>query len=87
MSPKHFRDGIMGYDWCKENDCLPDPKNLKKTHILLGTMQEDDLNKIFRTMQGERWSPQGEARDKIKKLGLKHTSMSVGDVIKVGNKA
>jgi len=32
-------------------------------------------------MQGNVWSPEGEARGLIEDLGLKHTSMSVGDVI------
>jgi hypothetical protein len=31
--------------------------------------------------QGENWSPNGEARDLILAKGLRHTSMSVGDVI------
>jgi len=33
-------------------------------------------------MQGMNWSPYGEARELIRSKGLKHTSMSVGDVIK-----
>jgi hypothetical protein len=32
-------------------------------------------------MQGEIWSPQGEAREYIRSLGLKHTSMSAGDMV------
>lgn len=32
-------------------------------------------------MQGENWSPRGEARGLILDLGLRHTSMSVGDII------
>jgi hypothetical protein len=39
------------------------------------------LEKIFIKMQGENWSSGGEARDFIKRSGLTHTSMSVGDVI------
>jgi len=37
---------------------------------------------VFIHMQGEWWSPDGEARDLIKSLDLKHTSMSVGDVLR-----
>jgi hypothetical protein len=33
-------------------------------------------------MQAENWSPNGEARPLLKRLGLTHTSMSVGDVIR-----
>ena len=39
------------------------------------------LEDVFRHMQGEVWSPNGEARDLIRSLGLCHTSMSVGDVV------
>lgn len=35
-------------------------------------------------MQGENWSPNGEAKELIRPLGLKHTSMSVGDIISDG---
>ena len=37
-------------------------------------------------MQGEAWSPQGQARYLIDKLGVGHTSMSVGDIIIVNRK-
>jgi hypothetical protein len=42
----------------------------------------DDLDNIFFHMQGEIWSPKGEARFMIKNLGLNHTSMSVGDLVR-----
>lgn len=40
-----------------------------------------DLDDVYSKMQGERWSPNGEARPLIEALGLTHTSMSAGDVI------
>ena len=40
-----------------------------------------DIANLYVWMQGENWSPNGEARDLIRYLGLKHTSMSVGDII------
>lgn len=40
-----------------------------------------DTENLYVFMQGENWSPNGEARDLIRGLGLKHTSMSVGDII------
>jgi hypothetical protein len=40
-----------------------------------------DLDDAYYMMQGEIWSPNGEARFLIKCLGLSHTSMSVGDFI------
>lgn len=59
----------------------------KSSHNMLGKVKETDLDKIYQYMQGEFWSPRGEARDLISKLGLRHTSMSVGDVIVVGGVA
>lgn len=58
----------------------------KQTHIQLGTIRWHPLwSKTFQHMQGEVWSPKGEANELIKKLGLKHTSMSVGDIIILNN--
>jgi hypothetical protein len=37
----------------------------------------------FIRMQGENWSPQGEARDLIASKGLSHTSFSVGDIVQI----
>ena len=81
MKPEFFRDGIFGYNYLKKENLLPKADNLSKTHILLGSIKETDPDKIFQMMQGENWSPAGEAKDLIKEKGLKHTSMSMGDVI------
>jgi predicted MPP superfamily phosphohydrolase len=40
-----------------------------------------NLDDIFEMMQGENYSPAGEARDLIRSSGTHHTSMSVGDII------
>jgi hypothetical protein len=80
------RDLGMGFDWAKDHDALPDPKNLRKTHILLGKVKERDPEKLFRAMQARLWSPHGEARKLLKQKGIDHTSMSIGDVIVTGNK-
>lgn len=40
-----------------------------------------DMDEVFYQMQGEVWSPHGEARESIKELGLAHTTMCVGDII------
>ena len=52
-----------------------------KEYAFVGTQFAPDKDVVFPRMQGEMWSPQGEARNLIKALGLSHTSMSVGDVI------
>ena len=43
------------------------------------------LEDIFMFMQADRWSPNGEARELIQRLGLRHTSMSVGDLVEDTN--
>lgn len=43
-------------------------------------VEANGLDDLFYKMQGENWSPNGEARDLIKSRGLTHTSMSVGDI-------
>lgn len=54
---------------------------LQRTHRPVAVIEAADLEDVFHKMQGEVWSPNGEARDLIKALGLDHTSMSVGDVV------
>lgn len=41
---------------------------------------------VFALLQGEQWSPRGEARDLIKQKGLSHTSMSTGDIMEINGK-
>jgi hypothetical protein len=61
----------------------PNPQDLGYTHIYLKDfeMENSNLEIIYAAMQGEVWSPNGEARDLIRSKGLQHTSMSIGDVI------
>ena len=79
---KYGRDFMIAFD-NKKFDKLIDPKNLSNTHEKLGTVDENDLEKIYYNMQGENWSPEGEARTFIKGSGTGHTSMSMGDIIVV----
>lgn len=72
--------------WYKRNPTFwPDPHltaaNLGETHVMLRILQAEDREDAFMTMQGCIWSPNGEARPLIEKKGLRHTSMSVGDVL------
>lgn len=78
------RDGVMGAEWLVEHNMLPTARTLGQTHVLLGTVDlgSNRLPGIWLLMQGENWSPNGEARALIRSLGLVHTSMDVGDVIK-----
>ena len=61
-------------------------EELKETHIHLGNINMTNLNEIFHKLQGDFWSPHGEARELIKSLELYHTSMSVGDIIRFKKK-
>jgi hypothetical protein len=54
---------------------------LRSTHVRLCDVEADSLDDAWCQMQGENWSPNGEARPLLKRLDLSHTSMSVGDVI------
>jgi hypothetical protein len=86
MRPEWFRDGIMG--------AKPDPANLAATHAFLTTFEAQEgqsidhaLEDVFLHFQAEVWSPNGEARALIERVGLGHTSMSVGDVVVAGDAA
>jgi hypothetical protein len=62
-------------------ELLPKPEDLSKTHVKVGTVNSEDQREIFAAMQSDQWSPGGEGKQMIKKLGLGHVSMSPGDVI------
>lgn len=81
MTEAQFREGSMGVKWCREKNFLPNPADLTKTHVHLRNIEAKDLEDVFYQQQGEVWSPNGEARDLIRGKGLRHTSMSVGDVV------
>ena len=65
---------------------IPTPTTISKTHVLLGSIAEKDPERVFGLLQGDNWSPRGEARNLVRKLNLSHTSMSVGDIVQIGNK-
>jgi hypothetical protein len=82
MKPDWFISGTFGKK--------PDPNNISETHVHLKDIEVEfttpksviqDLEIIWVRMQGEMWSPNGEARPLIEEKGLRHTSMSVGDLI------
>jgi hypothetical protein len=84
MKPEWFPRGVMGTQ--------PNATDLAATHVPLKSVTIENstpnpLEYVYHQMQGEIWSPNGEARELIKSKGLQHTSMSVGDVIvdDVGN--
>ena len=80
---KHFRDMSGGSRFLAKHRLLPTTDTLSKTHSKIGSINTVDLNKIYGLMQGETWSPNGEARNVIGDSEAGHTSMSVGDIIKM----
>lgn len=59
--------------------------DLENTHTRIGRVNETNLSEIFNMMQGEVWSPNGEASTMPAMSKTGHTSMSVGDVIMLPN--
>lgn len=74
----------------RSDDKLLSVNKLSDTHVRLQNYVNitvpshysdiDICEEIFYNMQGENWSPNGEANGLIESLGLGHTSMSIGDV-------
>lgn len=79
------RDMMMGANWLSKKGQMPTPETLSQTHVQIGTLRETNPDKVFSMMQGENWSPNGEARNLIQQSNTGHTSMSVGDIMKVGS--
>jgi len=86
VKPEYFRDFIHGYDDLQKYspDKIPNSNNLEKTHVLLGTIGETDPETIFHKLNN--WGGE-EVNKLLKTKGLDHTSMSVGDIVKIGGKA
>ncbi len=80
MKAEFFRKGVMGSDWLREKSLLPDPADLSKTHVFLKIIEARNLEDVYFKMQGESWCPTGEAREFVASKGVRHTSMSVGDI-------
>lgn len=55
--------------------------DLPNTHVAVKDVEAPDLDAVLTMMQVEVWSPNGEARDLIERIGLSHTSMNIGDVV------
>lgn len=61
-------------------DVVGDPRPVFPRFVLVREVDVQSIDRVYLEMQGEVWSPNGEARELIMSLGLWHTSMSVGDV-------
>ena len=81
MRSDFFSHGVMGYDWLKQNSRVPTIAHLSASHVYLMDIEADTMEDVYFKMQGESWSPTGEARKLIVSKGLRHTSMAVGDIV------
>ena len=79
------RDAMMGPAFMTKHGVMPTPDTVKDHYALIGKIAETKPEKIFMMMQGDMWSPKGQARNMVRASGTGHTSMSVGDIIKIGN--
>lgn len=77
-SPEHYK---AASDMLREDEDGNVFISLEETHRPVAMIQANHIEDIYMAMQGEMWSPRGEARDLIRMTGVGHTSMSVGDVV------
>jgi hypothetical protein len=61
--------------------------DLPSSHVRICEIEAASLDDAFWQMQGENWSPHGEAGGLLQSLGLGHTSMSLGDVLQDEDRA
>jgi hypothetical protein len=78
VTSDHSRDFNRGIEKIPKDWSVAD---IGKTHALLGKVSETNPEKVFSMMQGEKWSPEGEADPLLESKGLWHTSMSMGDIV------
>jgi len=84
--PAETRPGVyMAYylrEWHPYARAPETIEEFEEAYVEVKAVKSLSLEQVWWHMQGMNWSPYGEARELIRSKGLKHTSMSVGDVIK-----
>lgn len=76
----YFKKPTRSGGFLRTNPLLSN-ENFRITHTFVKTVLAKSLEEAFWQMQGEVWSPNGEARELIRSKDLDHTSMSVGDLL------
>ena len=96
VKDRYLRDFAMGTKFLKKypDECEASFYDVDKCkyHSLVNILPYDNeknsienMNRAYRDMQAEKWSPEGEAREILDRIGdVHHTSMSVGDMIVMG---
>ena len=79
MKSSFFADGIKGHAWLKQRNLVPDPADLAKSHVFLQLIEAPSPEDVYFRMQDG--SPESASRALIASKGLRHTSMSVGDIV------
>lgn len=90
----------LGHDGLERSGQLPTPETLLEGYGLIGEISgltvrptelkgdlspmDSAISRIRTMMQGEVWSPQGQARGLVERAGVGHTSMSPGDMFEYG---
>lgn len=60
---------------------------LSETHVRVGNVRCNSHERLFVLLQEDKWSPKGEANAMLESMGLKHRSLSVGDVLVINGRA
>lgn len=76
----YWKDALKYICGPKHSDVI---ENFKNDFVLLGKISGKNKEKIFDALQSFNWSPNGEAYEFIVSKNLSHTSMSVGDIIRI----
>ena len=84
----YARDLSMGVAFLLKQGALPSTEDVvsERTHVKLGSVGRAKPNELYAALQGEGWSPNGEAKSLLRRLGLRHTSMMVGDCVAIGDR-
>lgn len=83
------RDLCDGVIKARDYGVYVDLNNLEATHALLGECAGHEHilpGELVIALQGERWSPTGEAWDLIESKSLSHTTFMRGDIIQIDDK-
>lgn len=78
----YYKKGISG----DVEQVLADEKislvDFQLDYARIRALSAECLEEVYSEMQGENWSPNGEARPLIELKKVDHTSMSIGDIVK-----
>lgn len=73
------KNGMIVYDYLPPYGIKA--KYFNDNYCPVVNLVAEDLEDVYSKMQGENWSPNGEAKGLIENLKLSHTSMNIGDII------